>query len=799
MQQLPQSQDSAPLRGLSTQQAEALRAQGLSNQQSDTGGKSAGEIIRSNALTFFNLIFVVIAVLLCLVGSYRNLTFLPVVIGNTLIGIFQELRAKRILDKMSLRHAPHAVALRDGAEQKLAANDLVRGDIVVLSAGDQIPADATVLQGSVQVNEALLTGESDEIEKEPGSELLSGSFVVAGRCYARLDKVGDESYIAKLTREAKAVQTGEQSEMIRAINRIVKWIGFTIVPIGVILFAQSYFYSGETLQKSVVSAIAAVIGMIPEGLYMLTTIALVLGTMRLARRKVLLHDMKSIETLARVDVLCVDKTGTITEPGMNVQEAHAFECAKNDQFDDEALQDLLADYCLAAQDTNETMQALRAFSEQRRLEHPQEAKIALDVQPFSSSKKYSSITFETGTYLFGAPEFVLKGAYAQVAEELRPFLDAGCRVLLLARSRGEGNPPEPLGYAVLTGRVRENAKETFAYFKEQDVTVKVISGDNARTVSEIAKQAGIENADKFVDAAMLVTDEQLARAAETYTVFGRVTPAQKQKLVQAMQKAGHTVAMTGDGVNDIPAMKDADCSVAMASGSEAAAQAAQVVLLDSDFARMPDVVLEGRRVVNNIERSASLFLVKNLFSLLLSVFSAVSFLTYPLEPAQVSLIAMFTIGIPGFLLALEPNYVRIEGNFLKKVLLRALPAALTDVLAVGALVICGEVFGLSDGDIATAATMLLAVVGFMILIRISKPLTKMKYAIILVNIAGLIFCGIFLKQLFALSDMSRICVLLMIIFAFAAESVFRNLSILGVFLERKTGALKEKIRERRGM
>ena len=799
MQQLPQSQDSTPLRGLSTQQAEALRAQGLSNQQSDTGGKSAGEIIRSNALTFFNLIFVVIAVLLCLVGSYRNLTFLPVVIGNTLIGIFQELRAKHILDKMSLLHAPHAVALRDGMEQKLAANDLVRGDIVVLSAGDQIPADATVLQGSVQVNEALLTGESDEIEKEPGSELLSGSFVVAGRCYARLDKVGDESYIAKLTREAKAVQTGEQSEMIRAINRIVKWIGFTIVPIGVILFAQSYFYSGETLQKSVVSAIAAVIGMIPEGLYMLTTIALVLGTMRLARRKVLLHDMKSIETLARVDVLCVDKTGTITEPGMNVQEAHAFECAKNDQFDDEALQDLLADYCLAAQDTNETMQALRAFSEQRRLEHPQEAKIALDVQPFSSSKKYSSITFETGTYLFGAPEFVLKGAYAQVAEELRPFLDAGCRVLLLARSRGEANPPEPLGYAVLIGRVRENAKETFAYFKEQDVTVKVISGDNARTVSEIAKQAGIENADKFVDAAMLVTDEQLARAAETYTVFGRVTPAQKQKLVQAMQKAGHTVAMTGDGVNDILAMKDADCSVAMASGSEAAAQAAQVVLLDSDFARMPDVVLEGRRVVNNIERSASLFLVKNLFSLLLSVFSAVSFLTYPLEPAQVSLIAMFTIGIPGFLLALEPNYVRIEGNFLKKVLLRALPAALTDVLAVGALVICGEVFGLSDGDIATAATMLLAVVGFMILIRISKPLTKMKYAIILVNIAGLIFCGIFLKQLFALSDMSRICVLLMIIFAFAAESVFRNLSILGVFLARKTGALKEKIRERCGM
>ena len=785
--------------GLSSGEVSRRIEQGLVNVTKDSAEKTTGQIIKSNLLTYFNLIFLLIAVVLCLVGSFKNLTFLPLVIANSLIGIVQELRAKQILNKMSLLNAPHAVVLRNGVRQKVNAEELVQDDVILLSAGDQICADAEVLQGSVQVNEALLTGEADEIEKTEGASLLSGSFVVSGQCYARLTKVGEESFIAKLTKQAKAVGSGEQSEMVHSINRIVKWIGFTIVPIGVILFAQSYFYSGETLQKSVVSAIAAVIGMIPEGLYMLTTIALVLGTMRLARRKVLLHDMKSIETLARVDVLCVDKTGTITEPGMNVQEAHAFECAKNDQFDDEALQDLLADYCLAAQDTNETMQALRAFSEQRRLEHPQEAKIALDVQPFSSSKKYSSITFETGTYLFGAPEFVLKGAYAQVAGELKPFLDAGCRVLLLAKSRGEGNSPEPLGYAVLTGRVRENAKETFAYFKEQDVTVKVISGDNARTVSEIAKQAGIENADKFVDAAMLVTDEQLARAAETYTVFGRVTPAQKQKLVQAMQKAGHTVAMTGDGVNDILAMKDADCSVAMASGSEAAAQAAQVVLLDSDFARMPDVVLEGRRVVNNIERSASLFLVKNLFSLLLSVFSAVSFLTYPLEPAQVSLIAMFTIGIPGFLLALEPNYVRIEGNFLKKVLLRALPAALTDVLAVGALVICGEVFGLSDGDIATAATMLLAVVGFMILIRISKPLTKMKYAIILVNIAGLIFCGIFLKQLFALSDMSRICVLLMIIFAFAAESVFRNLSILGVFLERKTGAFKEKIRERRGM
>ena len=777
MQQLPQSQDSAPLRGLSTQQAEALRAQGLSNQQSDTGGKSAGEIIRSNALTFFNLIFVVIAVLLCLVGSYRNLTFLPVVIGNTLIGIFQELRAKRILDKMSLLHAPHAVALRDGAEQKLAANDLVRGDIVVLSAGDQIPADATVLQGSVQVNEALLTGESDEIEKEPGSELLSGSFVVAGRCYARLDKVGDESYIAKLTREAKAVQTGEQSEMIRAINRIVKWIGFTIVPIGVILFAQSYFYSGETLQKSVVSAIAAVIGMIPEGLYMLTTIALVLGTMRLARRKVLLHDMKSIETLARVDVLCVDKTGTITEPGMNVQEAHAFECAKNDQFDDEALQDLLADYCLAAQDTNETMQALRAFSEQRRLEHPQEAKIALDVQPFSSSKKYSAITFETGTYLFGAPEFVLKGAYAQVAEELKPFLDAGCRVLLLALYDGKLSDETlnaeilPLALILLSNKIRPEAPQTFSYFAQQGVRTKVISGDNPLTVSEVARRAGIPNAEKFVDARTLKTDVDIAKAAEEMTVFGRVTPDQKKKLVAAMKRAGHTVAMTGDGVNDVLALREADCSIAMASGSGVACQASHIVLLDSQFSALPSVVAEGRRVINNIERSASLYLVKNIFTFVLSLITLFFTLPYPYTPAQLSLVNALTIGIPSFILAMEPNENRISGRFMPNVIYRALPAALSDLILVVGVMLFYLAFHIKEDMLSTLCTGIMGIVGLLMIHQTSLPLNKLRKAMLIGLCAAFVVCYFFLPELFTLSALDNPSLLILVVLGLLAFSV----------------------------
>ena len=761
-------QNASPIpTGLTAAEVQSRVAQGLVNETEDTGGKTVGEIIKSNVLTYFNLIFFIIAIVLCCVGSYRNLTFVPLVLANTLIGIVQELRARHILNKMSLLNAPHALAVRDGIEQKLDADELVQDDVIILSAGDQICADAVVLSGSVQVNESLLTGEADEIEKTEGAELLSGSFVISGHCYARLVKVGEDAYIAKLTRQAKAQGSSAESEMIRSINQIVKWAGIAVIPIGALLFFQSYYYNHETIQRAVVSAVAAVLGMIPEGLYMLTTIALVLSMIRLAQKKVLLHDMHSIETLARVDVLCVDKTGTITLPDMCLDTI----CPLGAHEAQEAAS-ILYSYARASIDNNATMQALRAWCE---TQPSMTALSAKGMRPFSSADKYGSVTFESGEYLLGAPEFILKDAFSAVADAVAPYTEKGFRVLLLAK-RTEGQMPEPIALITLTNPIRESAPETFAYFKEQDVTVKVISGDNPAAVSEIARQAGIENADRYIDASTLQSDEQLASAAERYTVFGRVTPQQKQLLVHALQNAGHTVAMTGDGVNDILAMKDADCSVAMASGSEAAAQSAQVVLLDSDFARMPEVVFEGRRVVNNIQRSASLFLVKNIFSLLLALFSAISLITYPLEPSQISLISSFTIGIPGFLLALEPNRARIQGRFLKNVLLKALPAGLTDVLAVGALVVCGEVFGLPKDDIATASTMLLSVVGFMILIRISHPMTPMKYGILAVNVLGLIFCGIFLNQLFALSAMSQICVLLMIVFAFAAESIFRNLS-----------------------
>lgn len=800
MNQMNKDSNSINIMGLTDEEVRQRVEEGLTNRADISTDKTTKEIVISNVFTYFNLIFLVITILLIMVGSFRNLTFLPIIIGNTVIGIVQEIRAKKTLEKMSLLNAPHADVIRNGSVKQISTDELVKDDVILLTAGKQICADAVVISGNIQVNESLLTGEADEVEKTEGSTLMSGSFVVSGECYARLEKVGNESYISKLSLEAKSMGGKEQSEMIRSINLIVKWVGIVIIPIGLILFWQSHFVNGESITKSVTSTVAAIIGMIPEGLYLLTTVALALSTMKLARKKVLLHDMKSIETLARVDVLCVDKTGTITEPDMKLKEI--FLC-KNSGADGtqtaltlDELKSLILDYANTSVDNNATMLALKAYAADALTNNTSALhRTAVSQQAFSSSLKYGSVTFSDGTYLLGAPEFIMHEDFARIEEEIIPYADKGDRVLLFARYDGENvenginGSVTPLGFVALANPIRENAVKTFEYFKSQGVAIKVISGDNPRTVSRIAIQAGIESAESFVDAATLDTEDKIADAVNKYTVFGRVTPKQKKQLVKALQAKGHTVAMTGDGVNDILAMKDADCSVAMASGSEAAAQAAQVVLLDSDFAHMPDVVYEGRRVVNNIQRSASLFLVKNIFSLLLSLFSVILMVTYPLEPAQVSLISMFTIGVPGFLLALEQNKDRIKGHFITNVMLKALPGGLTDVIAVGALVVCGEVFCISDASIGTIATLVLSVVGFMILFKISEPLNGMKYAVIIGNIAGLVFSGFFLKKLFALTDLSNICILLMIVFGFAAESLFRNLTLL---VEKMRGSYEKK-------
>lgn len=763
-------------KGLTSQQVQEHRLHGWTNKAVEPPSKTTKEIVHENVFTYFNLIFVVLAVLLCLVGSFRDLTFLPVIIANTLIGIIQEIRAKQVLDKLTMLNAPRASVVRDGKRTVINAEDLVVDDIVIFKAGDQVCADAEVSAGEVQVNESLLTGEADEITKRKGDKLMSGSFIVSGQCHARLDKVGEDSYISKLTLQAKAMQSKEQSEMIRSLDKLVKCVGVAIIPIGIVLFSQAFFIQHDGFRESVTSMIAAVIGMIPEGLYLLASVALAVSSIRLAQKKVLLHDMKCIETLARVDVLCVDKTGTITENTMKVQKL-----IKTDEYDEKekgGLSLLVGDFAAAMTNDNITMAALKEYFTKA------SGKKVLSKTGFSSATKYSSVTFEDGAYVLGAPEFVLKEKYDDYAEEITEYASTGSRVLAFGIYDGEvdGKPLThgilPFGFVLLANPIREAAKETFEYFAEQGVEVKVISGDNPVTVSNVAKQAGIKNADRYVDASEFEDEQSMRKALLNNTVFGRVTPSQKRKFVRILKEAGHTVAMTGDGVNDVLALKDADCSIAMASGSDAAAQASQLVLLESDFSCMPEVVLEGRRVVNNIQRSASLFLVKNIFSFLLSVASVVFMFTYPLEPSQVSLISMFTIGVPAFFLALEPNKNMIKGHFLTNVLLKALPAALTDALAVAALVIFGRTFDVSSTDISTAATMLLAIVGFMILYKISAPMNKIRFSIVSGCIAGLLFCSIFLKDLFAITSMTKEYIMLFVVFAIATEPVLRYLTTL---------------------
>ncbi|MDY3248933.1 MAG: HAD-IC family P-type ATPase, partial [Candidatus Choladocola sp.] len=794
--------------------------------------KTNKEIIYSNIFTYFNLIFFLIAVCLIMVGSFRDLTFLPIILANTLIGIIQELRSKKVLDNLSILNAPKNTVIRDGREKVLRAEELVLDDIVLFSAGNQIPADAILESGEVLVNESLITGEADQIAKKKGDTLLSGSFIVSGECRARVDKVGKDSYVSQLTLEAKAMNDEEESEMIRSLDKLVKTIGILIIPIALILFSQQYFINETSLKDSVTATVAAIVGMIPEGLYLLASVALAVSVMRLAMQKVLVHNMKCIETLARVDVLCVDKTGTITDNTMTVKKMLPLRKTDDRKAPDEAVENCdpavevlpetaaenaeeaaaekvtekaaeepeispepmpctepvfspeeaaetelaLGDFAAAMATDNITMKAMKDYFRKRSGKRPEK------VYSFSSATKYSGAIFEDANYVLGAPEFILRSQYGDYADEIEHWSHQGFRVLVFAKYPGvlDGSaltePAEPMAMILLANPVRANAKETFSYFAEQGVEIKVISGDNPVTVSEVAKEAGIAHAESFVDASAL-TDEELRMAAEKYTVFGRVTPDQKRQLISALKAAGHTVAMTGDGVNDVLALKDADCSIAMASGSDAASQVSQLVLLESDFSKMPSVVAEGRRVVNNIERTASLFLVKNIFSLFMSILSIVLMVNYPLEPSQISLISAFTIGIPAFVMSLEQNTDRIRGHFLSNVLFKALPGGLTDFLVVSGLYLFCMEFNVDSNDVSTSSTIVLAIVGLMILYQIASPMTKYHWFLWLGMAAGLIYCMIFVSNVFAITNISKKSMMLLVIFAIITEPTFRYLSI----------------------
>ena len=769
-----------PAKGLTAEQAAQRMAAGLDNRAAASPTRSETEIIRDNIFTFFNLVFIVLALCLALVGSFANMTFLGVVIANTIIGTVQQLRSKRTVDQLTLVAAHKVHCLRDGKSILLPSEELVRDDIVEFTSGEQICADAVVCTGSAQANEALITGEAEPVPKNVGDVLRSGSFLVSGRCTVRLTHVGAESYASKLATEAReGGHKVAKGEMMRSLDGLIRVIGIALIPMGVVMFLKQYVSLELPLRDSVEATVAALIGMIPEGLYLLTSVALAVSMVRLAQRKVLAQDMNCIETLARVDVLCVDKTGTITEARMEAGEPLLL---TPDAWPQDRVYTVLHSIYAGTEPDNDTARAMvQRFGKQNGTPWPRQS-----VVPFNSAYKWSAATFAEGSFVVGAPEFVAGARYAELAAQVEPLLEKGSRVLLLARCDVEPDPKvgldaDKLEFVALlpvANRIRPEAPETFRYFEDQGVHVKVISGDTPVTVSEVARQAGIAHAEDYIDASTLKTPEELEEAILKYTVFGRVTPDQKRQFVQALKKNGKTVAMTGDGVNDVLALKDADCSVAMASGSDAAAQAAQLVLLDNDFSKMPSVVLEGRRVVNNLQRSGTLFLVKNIFSFLLSLFSVVFMMSYPLRPSQISLISMFTIGIPGFFLAFQPNKDVIKGHFLTNVVLKALPAGLTDVLAVAAMAVFGQTFGLGETDISTAGTMLLAIVGFMILFKICEPFNWLRGCVWVGSVIGLLGCSIFLPKLFAITGMSTKCIMLFVVFSIATEPLFRYLTKL---------------------
>lgn len=756
------------IKGLTHEEVEEKIKQGKSNKVKIKTNESILKILRKNIFTYFNFIFLILTILLITSHSYRNLTFLGIIITNILIGIIQQIRSKITLDKLSLLDKNKYIVIRDGKEEEIDSDNLVEGDFIILEAGKQIPADAEVVSGKIYVNESLLTGEQNEIEKNINSNLMSGSFVISGRAVVKLTNVGDESFSAKIMKESKKIKE-TKSEMISAIDNIVKFAGIIIIPIGILLFIGSYGVNGCSYEESVNSMVSALLGMIPEGLYLLTTVALALSSMRLAQNKILLHDMKSIESLARVDVLCVDKTGTITNNTMKVLDI--FDKNGNSLIDKKEDLKILARYINTIEDKNITIDAIK-----EQLYGISTEKLSnIEKENFNSKNKFSFIKIdENVTYKLGAPEILLNKEYEELVNKRTKN---GERLIAFVELKNDETIP--ILFISLKNEIRKNAKEIFEFFDNRNVQIRVISGDNPITVSSITKQAGIKGYEKYIDCRELKNYADIQKAVKKYIVFGRVNPEQKRQIIKALKEQGLKVAMTGDGVNDILAMKEADCSIAIGSGSDAARGTAQVVLLDSDFGKMRNIVYEGRKNINNITRSASLFTYKNIFSLLLSIYSIIFAMQYPLEPNQVSLGSAFTIGIPAFLLTFEENQKKQQnGNFMRKVFTNSLPAAITSFLAIVAMVKFSDLFNVGVKEITTACSYLFFTGGFLILYKIIRPLNKYRTSVMFLCILGIILTINIMPNFFAIKEISERSAILVTLFAIAEFSVIRWVTLI---------------------
>ena len=771
---------SEQLHGLTDAEVRQRIEQGLVNHNSDIKSKSIKRIVLENLITPFNILNFVLAVMILIVGSYKNLLFMGVIICNIFIGTVQEL---------SLIAEPKAHVIRDGIKQAIAIHDIVMDDITFLGAGNQVCSDAVVIEGECEVNESLLTGESEPVLKQPGDHLLSGSFIISGNCHARVEHVGKDNYAAQITDNAKYVKK-PNSEIMRWTNRIIKYIGFTLIPVGIALFCKQVFISHQGFNDAIVGVVAALIGMIPEGLILLTSVVFAVSIIRLSQHKTLVQELYCIETLARVDVLCLDKTGTITEGTMEVTDVLPLHDTTNEE-----LNIALGSLIHALEDDNPTFNAVKTYCDQY------DKLTCNHIVPFSSARKWSGASFdENGSYIFGATEFILKDS-SPYQEIIKEYSEKGQRVLMLAHSPHQIQDKElpaeihPMAFLFISDKIRAEAPDTLAYFAEQGVDIKIISGDNAITVANIAKKAGLKTAEQYVDATTLQTPEEIKEAAQKYSVFGRVTPQQKLDLVKALKEQGHTVAMTGDGVNDVLALKESDCSIAMASGSDAARTVSQLVLLDSNFASMPKILKEGRRSINNLQRSSSLFLTKTIFSTINAILFIFLHFDYPFQPIQLTLISALTIGAPSLILALEPNKERIKGKYIVNVIRKSIPGAMTMVFNIVALAIVCSFIHFNSTEISTLAVMITGFAGLLVLLKVSLPFNWIRCALFFTMLGAFIFAIFILKDLFSLASITLPMFYCFLVLAGFAIIVFVLFSLLiDKLLSKQIDRLETKIK-----
>lgn len=754
--------------GLSKEQVNERIKDNLVNFNTNVKTKSAKEIILENTVTLFNIINVILAVAIILVGSYKNLGFLLIIVLNTVISTFQELHSKSVIDKLSVVSASKVKVLRDKEEYDVNLDEVVLDDIIILELGNQVITDAIIVDGVVEVDESFITGESDTLIKKEGDMLLSGSFIVSGNAKAKVEHIGYDNYTAKISSDTKYIKP-ISSEIMRSLNKIVKTISVIIVPLGILLFARQLYLSGNTLQNAVVNTVAAIIGMIPEGLVLLTSTVFAVSVIRLSKEKVLVQDLYCIESLARVDVICLDKTGTITEGKMEVVDVIPL-----DGETKASLGDILGSMMAATKDKNATAIAIRdAYYRKPKWK-------VEEVIPFSSEKKYSGVKFATDTYLIGAVEFVLKDHGKSYQKMLDDYIKK-YRVLVLVKVNNYGKKNEErkaLGFILLQDKVRKEAKKTLEYFKEQGVAIKIISGDNPITVSAIAKRAGLTEKLRVIDLSTLNSEEEIQKAALEYDVFGRVKPEEKHLLIRALKEAGHNVAMTGDGVNDCLALKEADCSIAMASGSDAARSVSQLVLLDSNFASMPSVVAEGRRSINNLERSASLFLVKTIYAGILAFLFLFIEMSYPFIPIQLTLASVVTIGIPSFVLALEPNKERVKGKFLVNVLKKSAPPAFTIILNILLICLAGQMFSLSYAKISTLCLTLTGYTSFILLFKICRPFNRIRLILFSTMFYLFIYAIFNLTTLFSITHFNVFMIFLAFILMYLSHRLYTFFEML---------------------